>query len=49
MRQIISHSYDSNESVNMTSRMLKQSGSFKLLHKCSASQRKVLLKLANPA
>ena len=33
----------------MTSRMLKQSNNFKLLHKCSPSQRKVLLKSANPA
>ena len=33
----------------MSSRMLKQSDNFKLLHKCLPSQRKVLLKLANPA
>ena len=45
----MSHSCDNNESVNMTSRMLKQSNNFKLLHKCSPSQRKVWLKSANPA
>ena len=33
----------------MTSRMLKQSDNFKLSHKCSPSQRKVLLKSANKA
>ena len=33
----------------MTSRILKQSDNFKLLYMCSTSQRKVLLKLANPA
>ena len=33
----------------MTSRMLKQSDNFKLLHKCSPSQRKVFLKSTNPA
>ena len=49
MQRIISHSYDSNESINKTSRMLKQSDNFKLLHKCSPSQTKVLLKSANPA
>ena len=33
----------------MTSRMLKQSDSVKLLHNCLASQRNVLLKSASPA
>ena len=33
----------------MTSGMLKQSNNFKLLHKWSPSQRKVMLKSSNPA
>ena len=33
----------------MTSRMLKQYDNFKLLHKCSPSQIKALLKPAKPA
>ena len=41
MQWIISQSYVSNESVNMTSRMLKQSDNLKLLLKCSPLQRKV--------
>ena len=49
MQSVISHSYVSNESVNMTSRMLKQSDNLKLLQKCSPLQRKVLSKSAYPA
>ena len=49
MLSIISHLCHNNENVNMTSRMLKQSNNFKLSHQCSPSQRKVLLKWANPA
>ena len=49
VRQSISHLCGNNESVNMTSRMLKQYDNFKLLHKCSPSQRNVLLKSTNPA
>ena len=39
----------SNEKVNMTNRMLKHSEDLKLLHHCSPSQRKALLKTANPS